>query len=64
MPTHQIGQWIAAKEQDGSIQIVYHIQNNSPFEAEIYKKDGSEQLHLMDQRQPILDKTMREVRVL
>ena len=41
MPTHQLGQWIAAKE-DGSIQLVYHIQNSSPFEADIYRKDGSE----------------------
>ena len=38
MPTHRKGQWIAAKEEDGSIQTVYHLQNTSPLEARSYKK--------------------------
>ena len=42
MPTHRVGQWIAAKEEDGSIQMIYHLQNTSPFEAKIYSKDESE----------------------
>ena len=42
MPTHRTGQWTAAKEEDGSIQLVYHLQSTSPLEAKTYKKSGSE----------------------
>ena len=42
MPTFHRGQWIAAKEVSGSIQIVYHLQNTAPMEANIYSKQGTE----------------------
>lgn len=64
MPTFHRGQWIAAKEVSGSIQIVYHLQNTAPMEANIYSKQGTEQLLLVDQQQPVPARTMREVRVL
>jgi hypothetical protein len=64
IPTHQTGQWIAAKDDDGAIRTVYHLQSIEPMEAKIYRKDASEQLHYMDQRQPVPPRLMREVRVI
>ena len=64
MPTHSKGQWIAAKEMDGSIQTVYHLQSISPMEATIYRKSESEQLYLISREQPVPARPMREVRVL
>ena len=64
MPNHTKGQWIAAKERDGSIQTIYHLQNITPMEATIYTKCGSEQLHLTSQKQPVPEQLMREVRIL
>ena len=64
MPAHQIGQWIAAKENDGSIQKVYHLQNITPLEAKTYNKLGSDQLLLEGQGQPVPSSAMREVRVI
>ena len=64
IPTHKKGQWIAAKEINGSIQTVYHLHNVAPMEARIYTKHGSEQLHLTNQRQPVPEQQLREVRVL
>lgn len=29
MPSHHTGQWIVAKEEDGSIRTVYHLQNTT-----------------------------------
>lgn len=63
MHAHYKGQWVAAKESDGSIQTVYHIQTISPLEANVYRKHISEQLHFIDQ-QPVPMQQMREVRVL
>lgn len=63
-PTHQIGQWVAAKESNGSIGTIYHIQNVTPLKAKSYKKDGFEQLHLVAQNQMVPNSLMREVRVL
>ena len=64
MPTHSKGQWIAAKENDGSIQTVYHVQSMSPMKATRYTKSGSEQLYLSGREQPVPARPMREVRVL
>jgi hypothetical protein len=64
MLAHRTGEWIAAKDTDGGINIVYHIQSTTPLEAKMYKKDPSEQLQLLGQRQPIPIQLMREVRVL
>ena len=64
MPSHHTCQWIAAKEADGSIQQVYHLQNTSPLEANIYTKQETKQLQLIGQRQTLPTQTMREVRVL
>ena len=64
MPPHQVGQWIATKEEDGSIQKVYHLQNINPLEAKVYNKQSSEQLHLVGQSQIAPAEVMREVRVL
>ena len=38
---HQAGQWIAAKETDGSIQHVYHVQTIMPLEAKMYSRRGT-----------------------
>jgi exonuclease III len=64
MPTPRSREWIAAKEADGAINIVYHVLSTDPLEAKVYKKDPSEQLHIIEQRQPIPMQQMREVRVL
>ena len=64
MPTHCKGQWFAAKEEDGSIQHVYHLQGNTPLEAMVYNKQDSEQLILTSQRQQVPARAMREVRVI
>ena len=64
MLTHTNGQWIAEKEDDGSIQKVYHLQNSTTMEAKTYLKSGSEQLHPLDQQHPIPARPMREVRVI
>ena len=64
LPPHCAGQWIAAKEEDGSIQTVYHLQNNYPLEAKVYSKQSSEQLRLIEQRQLIPTQAMQEIRVL
>lgn len=64
MPPHQPGQWIAAKEEDGSIKHVYHIQHTNPMIAQVYNRLASEQLQLIGQSQPVPIRAMREVRVL
>ena len=64
MPPHHTGQWIAAKEEDGSIQHVYHLQTTNPLKATMYSKQGSEQLQLVGQNQLVPNRVMREVRVL
>lgn len=61
---HSKGQWIAAKETDGSIQHVFHIQNTMPLEVKIYNKQGTKQLIFAEQRQIIPTRLMQEVRVL
>lgn len=64
MPPHSIGQWIAPKEENGSIQLVYHLQSTTPLALKVYTKQDSEQLQLIDQRQIAPTRPMREVRVL
>lgn len=64
LPVHHIGQWVAAKEADESILIVYHLQSIEPLTAKVYRKDCSEQLHLLAQHQDIPVRLMREVRIL
>ena len=39
MPPPAMGQWLAMKVEDGSIQTVYHLQNTTPMEAQKYQKD-------------------------
>jgi hypothetical protein len=64
LPPHRKGQWIAAKEADGSIQRVYHLQETLPLASQMYSKDGTEQLHFVDRRQLDPTRLMREVRIL
>lgn len=64
IPNHQIGQWIAEKEADGSITTVYHLQKITPLEAKTYRKDRYEQLHFVAQNQAVPTRLMKEVRVL
>lgn len=64
LPPHHKGQWIAPKEDDGSIQQVFHIQNTIPMEAKVYTKQGSEQLSFVGQQQIHPTRLMREVRIL
>lgn len=42
------GLWIAAKEEDGHIQTVYHITKTDPMEATAYHKLKTEQLHQVE----------------
>lgn len=37
-PIHTLGQWIAHKEEDGSLQTIYHITRIEPLEATKYCK--------------------------
>lgn len=64
IPPHQPGQWIATKEEDGSIQQVYHVQDINPLEAKVYSIQDSEQLQLTEQRHSVPIRIMREVRIL
>ena len=64
MPAHQLGQWIAPKDDDGAIRTVYHLQSIKPLEARIYRKDAFEQRHCLDSRQQVPPGLMKEVRVL
>lgn len=55
---------MAAKEVDGSISTVFHLQNVAPLVAKTYRKDCFEQLHLINQDQVVQTRLMKEVRVI
>ena len=63
-PPHKIGQWLAQKEEDGSIQKILHITRLEPLEAATYSKDSTEQLQLVEQHSQVPDAPLGEVRIV
>ena len=45
------GQWLAQYEEDGQLQVVYHLHQTYPTQASKYRKEQSEQLTLLAQNQ-------------
>lgn len=62
-PAHKTGQWLATKEDNGSLHTIYHLRNSDTREADLYHKQPTEQLTLVTQQQ-ILPNTAREVRII
>jgi hypothetical protein len=57
------GLWIAAKEDDGNINRVYHTSRTEPLTTTVYVKSKSEQLHMLANSQPLPPGQYSEVRV-
>lgn len=62
-PQTATGQWVAAKEQDGSIQKVYYVTKSDPLEATLYQKEGTKLLQLVSHNNRIPADT-QEVRTI
>ena len=58
-PAPTVGQWLAPKEEDGSIKRVLHITHTNPLQATLYRKDVSEQLYDVEQLHHPLDDPCR-----
>ena len=63
MPPPTIGQGLAKKEEDGSINTIYHLQHTTPLHATTYCKDPFEQLRLLSQHNPLFEGT-REIQLV
>ena len=63
MPSVTIGQWVAAREENGDIQKVYRITQIDPPEATLYQKDSTERLTYINNNVRLVADT-REVRVV
>ena len=63
-PDHTIGQWVAPKEEDGSISRVFHITGLQPTKATAYQKYITERLQLLEHNLPCPTELMGEVRVI
>lgn len=63
-PAPNIGQWIASKEEDGTISTVYHLHSITPLEAKRYQKDETKLLHPKEPNHLLPDEPMEEVCVL
>ena len=50
-PPNSSGQWVAHREEDGSIQTVYHMQQTQPPVASSYRKEPSGKLTLLETNQ-------------
>jgi hypothetical protein len=62
-PPHTPGQWLAKQEEDGDIKFVYHMQQITPPEAILYKKDLNEQLTILASKQQPFP-GLQEVRII
>ena len=62
-PDYTNGQWLACKEEDGQIRFIYHLKQANPQEANLYRKETSEQLTLLGTKQRV-HPGAREVRVV
>ena len=63
-PAFKIGQWVAPKEEDGSIRKVLHITGLQPVRGTVYRKEATERLHLLEHDSILLQHTLGEVRVV
>ena len=63
MPANVPGQWVAPKSANGSINQVYHIQQENPITASLYTTDSTDNLQLAERHQQ-LPAGCREVRVV
>ena len=63
-PGPKVGQWLAPKEEDGSISKVFWVNNVAPLRTTLYHKDWTEQLHLTEQDHFPTEDIMQEVRVI
>ena len=65
-PVTSLGQWLAAREEDGHIRTVYHIQKLQPLAAHAYKKETSKQLTLTSTNQspPVGAQEVRIIRTM
>ena len=59
-----LGQWVAPKERDGSIQRVLHIICGDPLAATLYLKDATERLKPAAQQDLCFGEELGEVRVI
>lgn len=58
------GLWVAAKDEDGRIQKIYHITRTDPMETAVYLKLKSEQLQLIENKAPLPAGQYSEVRII
>lgn len=63
MPAPTIGQWVAPKDDDGSVRRVYHIKTVAPTTASLYHKDSSERLQPISHNHN-LPPDSREIRIV
>ena len=58
------GQWLAPKEEDGSISKVLHVTSTDPLQATLYQKDKTERLLEVEQQHSPHGNQMHEVRMI
>ena len=58
------GQWLAPKEEDGSISKVLHVTSTDPLQATLYQKDKTERLLEVEHHHSPHGNQMHEVRVI
>ena len=63
-PQFLLGQWVAAKEEEGAIYKIFHISRLEPLEATVYYRDTTERLHLSERHFLLPTEQLREVRVV
>ena len=63
-PPPSTGQWVAAKEDDGTIHRIFHITSVEPLRATLYHKDPSEKLLYVGHHHQPEDSQLYEVRVI
>ena len=63
-PALTIGQWVASKEEDGTIRRVLQITGLQPVRGTVYHKDETERLQLLERDSIPLQQTLGEVRVV
>ena len=63
-PEPTIGQWLAPKDEDGSISRIFQVTNTSPLQMTLYRKDWTEQLHEVGHNCCPTGESIQEVRVI
>ena len=67
LPSHnpiKVGQWVASKEDNGTIQSIFHISRLTPLEATLYHKDPTERIHCVEQYSLVPRVQLGEVRII